>query len=262
MILVADNLQITNNTIHDAIRDMRVGPVIDMVKKIEKAGAHMIDINAGPLSKEGEKKMDFLVRTVQEVSNLPILLDTANPAAIHAGLRAGKNKMIINGFSLEPKKMEEILPLAVQYEVDIIGYLLDARGHVPPDASGRLTVAVELYTEFQKTGLDNKHLIIDPVIPPVIWQDGHRQAMEVLEAIRMLKDVMGFDVKTIAGVSNLTTGAKGNPKRYLLEQAYVSMLSASGLDMALLNIFNQDTIQTAMACSALTGERPFSWEDF
>jgi len=35
-----------------------------------------------------------------------------------------KNRVIINGFSLEPLKLERILPLAKEYNVDIVGFLL------------------------------------------------------------------------------------------------------------------------------------------
>lgn len=262
MILIADNLQITNRVINDAVDAMRADPVHKLVKQCEAAGAHMIDINAGPLTTDGGRKMVFLVQTVQEVCSLPLVLDTANPLAIEAGLNVGKNKMIINGFSLEPHKLKNILPLAVKYGTDIIGYLLNPNGHVPPDASERLNVAIELLAECQKAGLDPKHLIIDPIIAPIIWQDGQGQAMEILETIRNLPEVLGFKVRAVAGLSNLTAGARGNPKRLFLERAYLSMLAAAGLHMVLLNIFHAETVAAARTCDALTGNKIFSWEEF
>ena len=46
------------------------------------------------------------------------------------GLKIAKNWVIIKGFSLEPLKLERILPLAKEYNVDIVGFLLypDNRG--------------------------------------------------------------------------------------------------------------------------------------
>ena len=114
MILIADNLQITNPAIGAAVDEMRAGPIRELVRLCEKADADMIDINAGPLTKNGEEKMAFLVETVQAACSLPILLDTANPHALEAGLQVAKNKVIINGFSLEPRKLERILPLAAR----------------------------------------------------------------------------------------------------------------------------------------------------
>ncbi len=260
MLLIADNLQITNPDIEKAVADFRAEPIQELVRACQKAGAHMIDINAGPLPRDGDKKMVFLVNAVQEVSDLPIVLDTTNPQAIEAGLKVAQNKVIINGFSLEPKKLDLILPLAKKYEAEIIGYLLNSSGHVLPDADERLQVAVEILTEYQKTGLDKDRLIIDPLIVPLIWQDGHLQAGEVLRTIRHLPEILGYPVRTIVGLSNLTAGAGRDPRRLLLEQVYLSMLTAAGLDMVLLNIFHTKTVAAAKAAAALISEKPFAWE--
>ncbi|QTA83593.1 Pterin-binding domain-containing protein [Desulfonema limicola] len=261
MLLVADNLQITNLVIEKAVKDLNPVPIQEMVKKCQAAGADAIDINSGPLSRDPEKKMAFMVESVQEVTNLPLLLDTTNPKALEAGLKMSKNKTIINGFSLEPAKLEFILPLAKKYNTRIIGYLLYPNSHVPNDESQRLNIAVELYEEFQKSGMDNEQLIIDPVIAPVMWENGNIQDMEILSVIRNLPDLLGFPVKTIAGISNLTTGAGPKDKKLLLERAYVPMLAAAGLDMALMNIFHSDTIKTAKACNALYSKHIFTWAE-
>ena len=260
MILIADNLQITQPAVEGAITNLNPKPIQELVLACQKAGAQMIDINAGPLSKDGDKKMAFLVNTVQEVCNLPIVLDTANHIAIEAGLQAVRNPVIINGFSPEPHKLQHILPLAAKYQADIIGYLLSPEGHVLPYADDRLQAAVTLLAECEKVGLDRQHLIIDPLIVPIIWQDGHLQAEQVLKTIRFLPDVLGFEVRTVVGLSNLTAGAKGHPKRPLLEQVYLSMLAAAGLDMVLLDIFHNQTVAAAKAGDALIGGKPFAWD--
>ena len=260
MILIADNLQVTQPAVESAITNLDPKPIQELVPACRKAGAQMIDINTGPLPRDGDKKMAFLVNTVQEVCDLPIVLDTANPAAIEAGLQAARNPVIINGFSLEPHKLEHILPLAKKYQADIIGYLLTPGGHVLCNADDRLQAAVELLAEFEKIGLDKQHLIIDPLVVPVIWQDGHLQAGQVLKTIRSLPEVFGFEIRTVVGLSNLTAGAKGHPKRLLLEQVYLSMLAAAGLDMVLLDIFHAETVAAAKAGDALIGEKPFAWD--
>jgi 5-methyltetrahydrofolate corrinoid/iron sulfur protein methyltransferase len=260
MILIADNLQITQAVVERAIAKLQPKPIQELVLACQKAGAQMIDINTGPLPREGDKKMAFLVNTVQEVCDLPIVLDTVNLLAIEAGLQTARNRVIINGFSLEPHKREHILPLAKKYEADIIGYLLSPDGHVLSNADGRLQVAVELLSEFQKVGIGKEHLIIDPLIVPVIWQDGHLQAGQVLQTIRNLPDVLGFEVRTVVGLSNLTAGASGQPGRVLLEQVYLSMLAAAGLYMVLLNILHPETVAAAKASDALIGGKPFAWD--
>lgn len=260
MILIADNLRITNPVIERAIADLQPEPIREFVRSCHKAGAQMIDINPGPLPREGAQKMVFLVNTVQEVCDLPLVLDTVNPQAIEAGLGAARNRLIVNGFSLEPRKLERILPLAKKYDAEIIGYLLSPAGQVLGSADDRLQAAVALYAEFEKAGLDQAQLIIDPLVVPVNWQDGHLQAAEVLKTIQTLPDILGFEVKTVVGLSNLTAGAKAHPKRLLLEQVYLGMLAAAGLDMVLLDIFHARTVAAAKAAAALTDQKPFAWD--
>lgn len=261
MILVADNIQITNRIIEKAVGILDPKPVQEMARRCEAAGADAIDINSGPLSRDPEKRMAFLVKAVQDVSDLPILIDSANPKAIEAGLHANRKIAIINGFSLEPMKLEAILPLAKKFDTDIIGYLLNSHGHVPPDGSERLNIAVELYRELQAAGIKKERLIIDPVIVPVIWQNGNIQAREILFVLRHLNELLGFPVRTIAGLSNLTTGKEHWDKKLLLERTYIAMLAASGLTMVLLNIFHYETIKAVRACRSLIAPKVFTWDE-
>jgi 5-methyltetrahydrofolate corrinoid/iron sulfur protein methyltransferase len=120
MILVSDNLQITHGAVDRAVREMDPAPIQDLVGRCVAAGAEAVDINSGPLARDPERKMAFLVEAVQSVTDLPVLLDTTNPKALEAGLQVSKSKTVINGFSLEPVKLERILPLARKYDVDII----------------------------------------------------------------------------------------------------------------------------------------------
>ena len=261
LIIVADNIQIRSQRIIGALETRNPGPIQKLVERCIGAGANALDINSGPLLRDPEKDMTFLVEAVQEVSDLPLVLDTSNPKAVEAGLIACKRKAIINGFSLQPEKLEHVLPLARKYDADIIGYLLLPNGHVPPDASQRLNIALELYTKCIEAGIDKEQLTIDPVVVPILWQNGNRQAREVLTVIRTLPELLGFRVRTIAGISNLTTGSGDRDKKLVLEQSYVAMLAEAGLDMALVNVFRHSTVSVIKACNCLTSDRIFAWAE-
>lgn len=260
MKLIADNIQVTLYTLQKAIDSLDPLPIQKLVKEAEAQGAEAIDINSGPLSCNGEEKMVFLVNAVQEVSDLPILLDTVNSRAIKAGLLANRKTAIINGFSLEPEKLNNILPLAKEFDVDIIGYLLYPNGHVPSDCESRLSIAVDLYNVFLKHGPEKEHLIIDPVLVPLMWQNGNQHSQAVLTVIQTLPDLLGFPVRTIAALSNLTTGNTSRINKILLERTYLPMLAAGGLSMLMLNIFHAETLQTARICKSLTNKEVFAWE--
>ncbi|WP_299976985.1 hypothetical protein [Desulfobacula sp.] len=96
-------------------------------------------------------------------------------------------------------------------------------------------------------------------MPPLAWEDGIVQARAVLNVIRMLPDLLGFPVRTIAGLSNLTTGAGDKKKKRLMEQSYIAMLAAAGLDYVLMDILSRKTVNTARASGILAKEELFSW---
>jgi 5-methyltetrahydrofolate corrinoid/iron sulfur protein methyltransferase len=261
MILIADNLTVTNKNVRKALEEKHPAPIRELVRRCESAGAQAIDINPGPLGSSPEATMTFLVDAVQGVTNLPLLMDTPNPRAIEAALRCCKHKAIINGFSLEPAKLEAILPLAKQYDADIIGYLLRTDGHVPSDSEERLQIACAVYEVYCKAGIDRKHLILDPVVVPVTWQNGNFQNREVLSVIRQLPDLLGFPVRTIVGLSNLTAAEGSREKKLLLERAYLCMLAEAGLSMILMNVLHKESVKAVKACRSLLQTGVFAWEE-
>jgi 5-methyltetrahydrofolate corrinoid/iron sulfur protein methyltransferase len=84
--------------------------------------------------------------------------------------------------------------------------------------------------------------------------------MEILTVLRTLPEVLGFPVRTIGGLSNLTTGKGPKAEKLLLEKTYLPMLAAAGLSFALLNMFHTETVRVANACDALTSPKIFAWE--
>lgn len=258
MIVVADNLHVMQPAFARAIERMDPEPVREMVLDCLRCGAEALDINPGPLSKRPEERMAFLVETVQATTDLPLVLDTVNPAAMTAGLKACRGRCIINGFSLEPAKLQRILPLAREYGADIIGYLLHPNSQVPIDAAEMMEVAIALFGAYTDAGLDPARLIIDPVVAPLTWQDGARHNRAVLNVVGTLVDLLGVPVRTIAGISNLASGPVSVARKIELECAFLPMLAAAGLDMALTNVRHAATVGTAKICHGLLGDQVFA----
>ena len=251
MLLVADNLRITQPVVADALARRDAAPLSALVKRCMAAGAQAIDINPGPLFRHGVDQMRFLVETVQGACDLPILLDTTNSEAVAAGLETARGRVIINGFSLEPHKLEKMLPLAVAHGAEIVGYLLTERSQVPVSLDERMELAVTMYQTSKAAGLEDHQLIIDPVVVPLTWEEGPRRNRETLELLRHLPDLLGAPLRTIAGLSNLTSGAPDRRRRIVLQCAYLPMLAAAGLTMALMDVTTEATMAAALASTTL-----------
>jgi len=259
LLIVADNLHVVRPEISRALEALDPGPIQTLVRRCVQAGAQAIDLNCGPLTRRPEARMTFLVETVRAVTDLPLLLDTTNPAALAAGLAACGGRAIINGFSLEKAKLEGILPLARQYDAEIIGYLLHPDSRVPHAADELMALAVTLFEAYRARDLDPARLIIDPVIAPLAWPDGTRHNRAVLTLIRQLPELLGTPVRTMAGISNLASGAIPLARKIALEQAFLPMLAAAGLDLLLINVMHGPTLATARICTDLLREGIFTW---
>ncbi len=259
MKLIADNLRITKPDIREALKKLDPEPVKTLVKTCADKGAFAIDVNTGPLGKNPEADMRFFIEAVESVTDLPLLIDTTNPRAMRAGLEAAKNRAIINGFSLEPVKLKKILPLAREFNADIVGFLLYPDSRVPKTEAERFEISLELMDRAEAAGVAKERVIIDPIVPPLVWEDGIAQARSVLNMIRALPELLGFSIKTIGGISNLCTGAKDKGKRRLLEQNYVAMLASAGLSFALMDILDTELVRSARAAGILAKAEIFSW---
>jgi 5-methyltetrahydrofolate corrinoid/iron sulfur protein methyltransferase len=261
MLLIADNLTITSRRVRQAVAALDPEPIRQLVRQCQAAGAGAIDINPGPLGHDAGNRMSFLVETVQAETTLPLVIDTAAPSAMESGLRACRNRAVINGFSLEPEKRDAMLALASAGDADLICYLLQPDGQVPAGCEERLQLACDVLAAAIAAGIERSRLIFDPVIVPVTWQDSARRNRELLSVIRQLPAVLGFPVRTIVGLSNLTAAAGPRDKKLLLESTYVCMLAEAGLSMALLNILHEETVRAARACRTLLQPAVFAWEE-
>jgi len=245
VILVADNLHGLNPVVAEAMKKLDKRPIRDLALRCETAGARMIDINPGHLSKRNEDRMAFLVEAVQEATHLRIVLDSPNPAVLAAGLSVCQEKAVLNALSLETQKVEEILPLAAEHRTDLVVLLMDHRSFVPAAIEEKVALAVELRERCLAAGLQPDDLIYDPVLPNLSWEDAFFRIAEDVKAIRLLSSGALFQdpSRTMTGLSNLRSW---QTRRFplTLETACLTVLAGSGLTYALANVFQPELMAT------------------
>ena len=261
MLLIADNLQLTLPSLARMVAQRDSAAFQEQVVRLTAAGAEAIDINTGPLGRDGAEQMIFCLQAASNATDRPLLIDTLNPAAIRAALSLGlSNRMIINGFSLEAAKLTRILPLAVEFDVEIIGYLLDAQSRVPTTLEDKLNVGLELFEQALAAGLRPEQLIIDPVVGGRILPAQGRHHRILLEVLTRLPEILGYAVKSVASLSNLTSGPTARARKEALEAAWIPMLVSRGLDMLLVNMDHRRSVDMARRCGWLLSDGVFSWE--
>ncbi|MGQ9687864.1 MAG: dihydropteroate synthase [Desulfobaccales bacterium] len=239
MILAADNLTGANPLVSQALRDLDPLPLQDLARRCAAAGAHMLDLNPGYLSRRQEDRLAFMVDAVQAVTNLPVILDSPNPRVLARGLAACRDKPILNAVTLEERKLQEILPLAAAHKTQVVLLLLDDKSHPPPFLEGKVAVALELRERAGEAGLTDDQLIFDPVLPNLRWPDALAQVGAGLRIIRYLASgaLFGIPARTLVGLSNLRSGLR-DIYPIQVEITVLALLAGAGLTQVLLDVLN------------------------
>jgi 5-methyltetrahydrofolate corrinoid/iron sulfur protein methyltransferase len=254
MIIAADNLTGANPMVAQALRDLDPKPLQDLARRCAAAGARMLDLNPGYLSKRHEDRMAFLVEAVQEVTSLPFILDSPNPRVLAQGLAVCQEKPILNAVTLEQNKLQEILPLAVTHQTQVVLLLLDEKSHPPPSLEGKVGLAMELRERALAAGLTDQQLIFDPVLPNLRWPDAWPQTGAALRIVRYLASgaLLGNPVRTMMGLSNLRSGLRGfYPVQ--LEITVLALLAGAGLSLALADILDPTLKDQAQLVTQIIG---------
>src|SRR2546421_8960070 len=87
---------------------------VDVAQQVA-GGADMLDVNVGdPLADEIEL-MRRAIPLVQELTELPICIDSSIIEALEAGLSAYEGKALVNSVTGEDERLEAILPLVAHH---------------------------------------------------------------------------------------------------------------------------------------------------
>jgi len=244
LIVAADNLNILNPVVAAALQNLEAGPLQELARRCEQAGAKILDINPGYLSAKHEDRMTFMVEAVQRVSRLRLMLDSPNPKVLAKGLAACNQTPVLNALTLEVEKLRGMLPLAAAHDTDLVLLLLDERSFPPPSLEGKVAVAMQLREAALDAGVKEERLIFDPVLPNLSWPDAWAQVGEIVKLVRLLADGALFQSqgRTLVGLSNLRSGLRRTyPSR--VAEACLYLLAGAGLSYALADVLQPETME-------------------
>lgn len=245
MIIVGELINGMYKEVGKAIQEKDKKAIQELARKQAQAKADMLDVNVGPTAKDAAGAMQWLVETIQEVCELPLVLDSTKPQAIEAGLKLLKKPGVINSTSADQEKLDILLPLAKNYQAKIIGLTMDKKG-IPRDRNQRTELALKIVSACMEASIDTQDIFIDPIVLPV--NVAQPQAQEVLEAIREFKLLAEPPVKSIVGLSNVSQGAQ---ERSLINRTFLVMALAFGLSAAILDPLDKELAQAAITAELI-----------
>ena len=247
MILIGEKINGTRKTVAEAVRNRDEDFIVALAQKQFAAGAAYLDVNAGTTPDREPDDLVWLVELVQKAApEAVVCLDSANPAALSAGLAVCEKTPMINSLSGEKARIEDVLPLAVTYGTELVVLALDDSG-IPDTVDKRLEIVRRLVELCRGQGLADNRLYIDPLVLSIAT--GEMNGRVTLDTIAAVKKEFP-ETHLTCGHSNISFGM---PLRSIINQAFMVLTVAAGLDSAIVDPENRDLVSMMMATETLLG---------
>ena len=230
-------------------QQLRAGDLSRLTVDVEQqvhGGAMLLDVNMGaPLADEAAL-MVSAITIIQQLTDLPLVIDSSIPEVLEAGLKTYRGKALVNSVTAEDERLHTILPLVRQYGAAVIGLPNDEE-EIPQEPERRL----ELTRKLIRTATDTyriplEDIVIDPLAMPVGADTGH--VVRTLETIALIRDEFG--VNMTLGASNLSFGM---PDRDAITAAFLPLAAANGLTSAIMDARSPQVVTAARAADLLLG---------
>jgi len=201
--------------------------VFELAESQIRAGADILDVNVGFPGVDDVKLLPETIRRLQERFDIPLCLDSPNPRAIEAALKAAAGKCLINSVNGEEASLKNLLPLAKEYGAAIIGLCMDDDG-ITHDPEKRVSIAEKIIERALKVGIKPEDVIIDPLAMAVSADPN--ACLVTLKTIRLIHQKLGHNITQ--GASNISFGL---PDRESLNAAFMALAIYNGLTCPIAN---------------------------
>ncbi len=250
MLIIGELINSTRKQIRKAIEEKDAALIQKLARDQAAAGANWIDVNAGAFPTDEVEKIEWLITVIRQATNAPLSIDSPRAAAVEAGLAMAGSDPFLNSISAESDRYKELLPLVKKHGARVVALSLDDRG-MTDDMQVVWQVADGLVKRLEDDGVPPDHIFVDPLLRPVSTNGEY--AMGALQLVEKLTAAHPQCHKT-CGLSNVSYGL---PRRRLINQVFVAMAIAKGLDSAIIDPLDPRMMANIAAAEALSGKDQF-----
>src|SRR5215210_7613490 len=213
---------------------------VSMAKEQVKEGAHLLDVCVDYTGEDGVADMDEVARRFATQANLPLVLDSTEPAVIEQGLQWIGGKPVLNSVNLEDgdgpgTRFDRFFSLAREYGAAVVCTCIDEEGQART-AEWKLRAAKAIHDlAVGRYGMEPSDLLFDTLALPLStgMEESRRDGIETIEGIRRIKAELP-GVHTVLGLSNVSFGL--NPAaRHALNSVFLFEAIEAGLDAAIVH---------------------------
>jgi cobalamin-dependent methionine synthase I len=250
MLIIGELINSTRKQIRKAVEEKDAAYIQDLARRQADAGAHWIDVNAGAFPSDEVEKMQWLIGAIRQVTEAPLSIDSPRPEAVEAGLALAGKEPFLNSISAESERYTALIPLVKKYGARVVALSLDDSG-MTDEMAKVWSVADGLIKRLEDDGVPPDHIFVDPLIRPVSTNGDY--AMGALWVVEKITEVHPQVHKT-CGLSNVSYGL---PRRKLVNQVFVAMAIAKGMDSAIIDPLDARMMANICVAEALAGRDQF-----
>jgi 5-methyltetrahydrofolate--homocysteine methyltransferase len=210
-----------------------------------RAGARVLDVNAGVPGFDEPELLSNVVKAVHAVVDVPLCIDSSTPEALEAAIPLAEGKVLINSVTGEDSSLERLLPLVKRHGAAVIGMANDEDG-ISMDPAARLAAARKVVEAAADHGIPPQDVIIDPLAMPIGAAPDAATAM--FETIRLIRAELGVNVS--CGASNISFGM---PDRHEIDAGFLTMAIVTGMNVAITNPLRRPVRKAILAADLLLG---------
>ena len=229
----------------EQVRAGDLSAIIKDVKAQVDGGADMLDVNMGiPLTDEADL-MRQAIKMIQDLTDLPICIDSSVLEALEAGLQTYQGRALVNSTTGEDDRLDHILPLIKKYDASVIA-LPNDETEIPMTVEDRLKITEKILRACDKHGISHDRVVIDPLAMPI---GAEPQAGNLFfETVHEIKTRWGL--KMTCGASNVSFGM---PNRHAINAAFLPAAMTVGLTSAVMDARTPEIVSAVRATDILLG---------
>ncbi len=248
MLIIGEKLNSAILRVREAIQSKDAAYVQTLARRQAETGAHYLDLNTS-MADDETADMEWLVRTVQEVVDTPLCIDSTDARTMARGLETMRGPGMINSITLEKNRLEGILPLVLDYGLPVIALTTDDSG-IPKTVEQRLQLTEKLVNLLARHNYNLEQLYIDPLVLPLAVNSNN--ALLFFQCLKEIKET--YKVKTVSGLSNVSHSM---PARKIINRYFLALCMHCGMDAAIMDTTDEKLSTAVLALDLLLGQDRF-----
>ncbi|BAK48224.1 MAG: methyltetrahydrofolate cobalamin methyltransferase [Lachnospiraceae bacterium] len=252
MIIIGEKLNGAIPSMAKAIEARDADHIRDLAKRQTEGGADFIDVCSSVVEGDTEV-LKWMIELVQEVSDARICIDSPNAHSIVDVMKYCSKPGLINSVSLEGDKIDTVFPVIADTDWEVIALLCD-NNKIPDGIEDREQIFDKIMEKANEYHIAPERIHIDPLVFSVGTKpDAFTNFAEVTKYV---KDAYP-DIHVTSGLSNISFGL---PSRKTINQAFLVLAMAAGMDSAIMDPTNRNMLGALYATEALLEKDEFCIE--